>query len=166
VDSSDILPFIKATRNTFETMFQMEVECGAPALRKQETPTFDVSAIIGMSGDVEGSVVLSFPMETARRVVAVFTGMEAPTEQADLADAVGELVNIIAGGAKAQFSGKNVSISCPSVVIGQSHSVFGAKDVVCVTIPCTCDCGQFNVEVATKMNSKAMLPSLSGASAS
>ena len=163
MDSNDILPFIKSTKNTFETMLQMPVECGAPELKKGDAPTFDVSAIIGMSGDVEGSVILSFPQETARRVVAVFTGADAPNNPEELADAVGELVNIVAGGAKAQFKGKNVSISCPSVVIGPSHSVFGAKDVVCVVIPCNCDCGNFCVEVATKPNSKAAIPSLAGA---
>ncbi len=163
MDSNDILPFIKSTRNTFETMFQMNVECGAPEIKKTDTPTYDVSAIIGMSGDVEGSVVLSFPMETARRVVAVFTGAEAPESKEDFADAVGEMVNIIAGGAKAQFKGKSVNISCPSVVMGASHAVYGAKDVVCVKIPCTCDCGEFCVEVATKPNTKSAVPSLSAA---
>lgn len=150
MDSASIMPFIKSTTNVFQTMFQMAVEVGAPKVRAAEAPSFDVSAIIGMSGDVEGAVVLSFSMDTARRIVAVFTGADAELAQDDLADAVGEIVNMIAGGAKAQFKEKSISISCPSVVVGSKHIVFGGKDSVCVIIPCTCDCGEFSVEVATR----------------
>lgn len=152
MDTNFILPFIKATRNVFETMLQMPVTVGNPSVKKTNEPAHDVSAIISMSGDLEGTVVLSFPLDTARRVVAVFTGSEAAMPHEELSDAVGELVNMIAGGAKAQFTGKNVSISCPSVVIGQGHSVFGAKDVVSVGIPCSCDCGEFAVEVGTRQS--------------
>jgi chemotaxis protein CheX len=166
VDANDILPFIKATRHIFQTMFQLAVEVGTPELRKGPAAGKDVSAIIGMSGDVEGSVVLSFSMDTARRIVAVFTGTDAAVSNEDLADAVGEIVNMIAGGAKAQFKNKNVSISCPSVVIGEQHRVLGGKDIACVSIPCTCDCGSFSVDIATRQDSKSVLPSLSvGASA-
>ncbi|MDX2115032.1 MAG: chemotaxis protein CheX [Planctomycetota bacterium] len=155
MDSTLILPFIKSTQNIFGTMFQMEVSCGAPEVKRSEHPSHDVSAIISMSGDIEGSVVLSFPMDTARRAVAVFTGSDGPMSDEDLSDAVGELVNMIAGGAKAQFQGRNVAISCPSVVIGPSHAVFGAKDIVRVVIPCSCDCGDFNVEVLIKPGKNA-----------
>jgi chemotaxis protein CheX len=68
---------------------------------------------------------------------------------------VGELVNMVSGGAKAQFSGKEVSISCPSVVIGNSHQVFGRKDVVAICIPCESDCGEFNVEVSIRQGADA-----------
>ncbi|HBS29714.1 MAG TPA: chemotaxis protein CheX [Phycisphaerales bacterium] len=156
MDQNYILPFIKSTRNIFETMFQMSVEVSDPVVRKGDSPSHDVSGIIGMSGDTEGSVVLSFPMETARRIVTVFTGQEVGENLEDLSDAVGELVNMIAGGAKAQFAGQKVSISCPSVVIGSSHSVYGRKDAVCVTIPCACDCGEFNVEVSTRPAAKGV----------
>lgn len=150
MDTNFILPFIKSTRNVFETMLHMPVTFGTPAMRAEQIPTHDVSAIIGMSGDIEGAVVLSFPAETSRRVVAVFTGSELPLSNEDMSDAIGEVVNMIAGGAKAQFNGKNVSISCPSVVMGGSHKVYGAKDNVTVAIPCSCDCGEFSVEVAMR----------------
>ncbi len=150
MDNNFILPFIKSTRNVFETMFHLEVTFETPEIRTAPMPSHDVSAIIAMSGDVEGTVVLSFPSETARRVVAVFTGGEGPMSNEDMSDAIGEVVNMIAGGAKGQFKGKNVSISCPSVVMGSSHKVYGRKDIVTVAIPCSCDCGEFMVEVATQ----------------
>jgi len=150
VDPNAIAPFIKATKNIFEMMLQLHVDVGEPSVKQPGASSNDVSAIISFTGDFEGSVVLSFPESTACRTVSLFTGMEIPEPNEDLTDAVGELVNMIAGGAKAQFEGKKVQISCPSVVIGKSHVVQGGRDAVCVLIPCECECGDFVLEVAIK----------------
>lgn len=150
MDQAYIIPFIKSVQNVFETMLQLPVQIGKPVLRNNSEPPFDVSGIIGMSGDVEGTVVLSFPTATAERVVSLFTGTDLKHTHEDFADAIGELVNMVSGGAKAQFQGKTVSISCPSVVIGKSHQVYGRKDVVAIVIPCGSDCGEFSVEVSMK----------------
>tara|TARA_R110002111_G_scaffold72837_3_gene116637 strand:+ start:391 stop:873 length:483 start_codon:yes stop_codon:yes gene_type:complete len=160
VDQSYIIPFVKSVQNVFETMLQLPVQIGQPEIKHPGDSGHDVSAIIGMSGDVEGSVVLSFPTATAVRVVSIFTGTELQADHEDFADAVGELVNMVSGGAKAQFTGKDVSISCPSVVVGQSHQVYGRKDVVAICIPCDSDCGEFNVEVSIRQG--AGVPSNAG----
>ena len=150
MDSSYITPFVTVSQNVFQMMLQLSVEVDAPGPKQPGAPSYDVSAIIGMSGDVEGAVVLSFPTPTAERVASLLTGMELDHTHEDFADAIGELVNMISGGAKAQFDGKNVSISCPSVVIGADHTVVGRKDVTCIVIPCRCDCGEFAVEVSIR----------------
>ncbi len=155
MDSSYILPFVKSVSNVFQTMLQLPVQVGNPELKQNGKPSYDVSGIIGMSGDVEGNVVLSFPTATAERVVSLFTGSDMDHAHEDFADAVGELVNMISGGAKSQFKSKSVSISCPSVVIGSDHLVFSRKDVVCIHIPCSCDSGEFAVEVSIRQNSPA-----------
>ena len=150
MNSSYIMPFIESVSNVFETMLQLPVTTGEPAIRPHDTPPADVSGIIGMTGDVDGSIVLGFPVATAERAVAVFTGMEIPADHEDFADAVGELVNMVTGNAKAKFTGKKAAISCPSVVVGSGHSVFGRKDVKCVRIPCECDLGEFYVDIAIR----------------
>lgn len=146
--TSYVTPFVMSVQNVFETMLQLSVELGTPEMKRSSEPCHDVSGIIAMSGDMEGSIVLSFPTATAERVVALFVGEELASTHEDFADAVGELVNMVSGGAKARFEGKSVSISCPSVVIGQGHRVHSRKDVVQIVIPCTSDVGDFAVEVA------------------
>lgn len=150
MDQSYIIPFVRSVQHVFDTMLQLPVQVGTPSLKKNGQPSYDVTGIIAMNGDVQGSVVLSFPTVTAERVVSLFTGVELTRTHEDFADAVGELVNMISGNAKAQFTGKTVSISCPSVVIGADHVVFASKDVVGITIPCSSDCGEFAVEVSIK----------------
>ncbi|QDU72747.1 chemotaxis protein CheX [Mucisphaera calidilacus] len=148
MDSSSITPFVQSTSNVFEMMLQLPVTVGKPELKKEPEPAHDVSGIIGLSGDIEGLVVVSFPTSTAERAVSLFTGETLEATNPDFADAIGELVNMISGGAKAQFEGKSIQISVPSVVVGTGHTVFGKKDMKGVTIPCSCDIGEFSVEVS------------------
>lgn len=152
MDRSYITPLISSVQRVFETMLQLPVTVGEPALQAPERTPYDVSGIIGLSGDVEGVIILSFPIAVAERVVSLFTGTDLNHTHEDFPDAVGELVNMISGNAKAQFPHKKISLSCPSVVIGRSHQVFGSKDVVCVVLPCQCDVGDFAVELAVRQS--------------
>ncbi len=151
MDPSYIIPFITSVQNVFSTMLNTPVETGDPTLKSDAAPSCDISGIIGMSGDVQGSVVLSFPQATAQRVVALFAGSEMDPASSDFTDAVGELVNMVCGGAKAMFGGtKKVSISCPNVVMGPNHKIARLKDVPTIMIPCATDCGNFVIEVAVQ----------------
>lgn len=149
VDVAYINPFIRSTKQVFSTMLKLDVTIGKPTI-SSTLPRYDVSGIIGMSGDVVGSVVLSFPTPVARQIVGKFIGQEHPPESEDFADAVGELVNMISGAAKSQFEGKSVSISCPSVIIGAGHQVARPSDTMCISIPCTVYCGSFSIDVAIR----------------
>jgi len=151
MDPSYISPFIHSVQNVFSTMLQMPVTVGEPSIKSSAEPAHDVSGIIGMSGDVAGSIVLSFDSETADAIVSLFTGEKIDASSPDFADAVGELVNMISGGAKAKFpGGKSVSISCPSVIVGKGHSVAPQTDIPCVIIPGATDCGEIAIEVAIR----------------
>lgn len=156
MDPSLITPFIASIQNVFSTMLQLPVTIKEPHLKREPGTTFDVSGIIGMSGDVVGSVVLSFPKQTAVRLVALFTGTDMAADSPDFPDAIGELSNMVSGNAKGMFSGKRkVQISCPSVVIGSGHTVTRPRDIPCVAIPCSCDCGDFTVEICVQDRSAA-----------
>ncbi len=149
MEMQDVSAFVHSVRNVFETMLQMSAQSQDPIVKPPGHPSFDVTGIIGMSGDVTGSVVLSFPIATAEGVVALMTGQSISHTDPDFADAVGELVNMIAGGAKAQMRDKKITITYPSVIIGSDHAVFGRKGATCVVLPCSCDCGDFTVEITT-----------------
>jgi chemotaxis protein CheX len=149
MDVRYINPFMESTRQVFDMMLKTSVEFGKPHLTR-DSGQHDVSGIIGMSGDVVGSIVLRFPLNVASGLVARFVGSEMAADSEDFSDAIGELVNMITGAAKARFEGQSVSISCPSVVIGAGHTVARPSDVVCISIPCVVDSGQFCIEVAIR----------------
>lgn len=152
MNSKYITPFIDSTKSVYSMMLQMSVNCGMPQ-RTSELPSHgaDVSGIIGLSGDVVGNVVLAFPSATATACVERFTGMNLAVDSEDFCDAIGELVNMVSGGAKAKFEGMDVRISVPSVIVGTGHHVQSISDAFCVRIPCRSELGEFGVEVALKL---------------
>ncbi len=148
MDTSYVTAFIDATQIVFETMLSMPVTFGPPEVAESIPTKYDISGIIGLSGDVVGAVVLSFPKETAGSVVSAFAGEPLSVNSGDFADAIGELANMISGNAKAKFPGESlVNISCPTVVIGKNHRIHQPSDSTCVSIPCQSSCGEFAVEV-------------------
>jgi len=148
MDVRFINPFILAINNVFETMLNTKVKVGKPLLKKADRLTAEVSGIIGLSGDVQGCVVLSFPDEVACRIASAFAGEELALDSPDFPDAIGELTNMVAGNAKKDFTGCETSISLPSVIIGPGHIVSQSKTSPFLVIPCETSLGRINVEVA------------------
>jgi chemotaxis protein CheX len=130
-------------------MVGIDSQIQKPALKNEPNPSYDVSGIIGFSGDVTGSVVVSFHESTALNIVEAFCCEKLDVNSEDFVDAIGELCNMIAGNAKKDF-GLNASISIPSVIIGLGHHVARLRDVPCIVIPCNSAAGEFAVEVNIK----------------
>jgi chemotaxis protein CheX len=144
-----IAHFIRSIKDVLSTMAKTNVHVGPPDLKKDPVTTHDVSGIIGFSGEFSGSMVLSFEVGTAKAIASAFAGAPLDPSSPDFADAVGELANMIAGGAKKSFGGDN-SISVPSIVMGKGHTIARLNDVPCIIIPCRTDHGNFAVEVSIK----------------
>jgi len=53
VDPAYITPFVSSISKIFETMLQLPLSVGSPGIKSEATPTYDVSGIIGMPGEVE-----------------------------------------------------------------------------------------------------------------
>jgi chemotaxis protein CheX len=149
MDVRYINPFIEAVRSVFATMIHIDVTLGTPHV-SEVLPRYDISGIIGLSGDVVGSVVLSFPAPVAMIVIGKFAGGDYPVTSPDFADALGEIVNMISGAAKAKFEGKNVSMSTPSVVVGAGHTLARPTRTICISLPCKVYCGDFSIDIAMR----------------
>lgn len=146
--------FIKAIRTVFQTMAQVEVSVLDPYVKTAIREPYDVSGIIGFTGALHGSAILSFSQATAMELVARFAGMRIEPNTADFADAVGELTNMVAGTAKSML-GETAGISTPLVVIGASHSMPPLRDLPCLVIPCRCAFGEFSIELNVKRQARA-----------
>lgn len=149
IDPKLIVPFVNSVRSVFATMVKVETEIQRPHYKTQPAPNYDVSSIIGFSGQIVGSVVVSLERGAAEALVAAFAGSPLKITDADFPDAIGELANMIAGGAKTHL-GSLASISVPSVVIGSGHVLARLTDVPCIVIPCKTPVGNFAVEVNIK----------------
>lgn len=137
MDAKFVNPFIASTANALKTMTGQEITRGVPFVKGSFEALADVSGVIGLAGDATGSVVLSFPFGLAGEIYQALTGEPAGERDPAIADVVGEIANMVAGGAKAAFAdlGVHFRISVPSVVVGPLHTITGKSDTPCIVIP-------------------------------
>jgi len=140
--------FVGSIVNVFKTMVHADVAVGKPVLKQDHGSAADVSGIIGLSGDVQGCVVLSFPGPVAEQAASKFAGTGLTTQHPDFTDAIGELANMVAGNARKGFVGYNTKISLPNVVVGSNHAEPQSKASPFIIIPCETEFGRFDVEIA------------------
>lgn len=154
IDPQLIVPFVSSVREVFRTMVGTDARVARPEVKTHPETSYDVSSIVQFGGDVSGSVVISFELQAALKLVEAFSGMPVEADGEDFVDALGELGNMIAGAAKRHLA-CNASIGIPSVILGPGHHIARLKDVPCVVIPCATDVGSFAVEVSIKSTKAA-----------
>jgi len=141
-------PFIKATINVLTTMAMMDPKPGKPFVKKNNTASGDVSAIIGITGDRNGSISVSFSKKCAIALVKAMLGDDVEDIVQDAKDAVGEITNMISGQARAGLAemGMNFAGSTPSVIMGDNHTITHVSKNPVVAIPFSTQHGDFFVE--------------------
>jgi chemotaxis protein CheX len=147
-----INPFIEAAEEIIGTVAMLKIKRGKLALKEDSTVEYDVSGIIGLTGEATGSIALSFPKKSALAIVSNFTGEEAMGIDNDTIDAIGELTNMVAGHAKKLFSdrGTKLKISIPNVVVGKNHTIVSPKGTPSIIIPFESEVGEFAIQVSLK----------------
>lgn len=155
MDMRFIDPFVASMQNVFTCMLGTPAQLGKPYLKGTMTQQIDLVAIISLTGDVIGSTVLGFPRETALAIASRFAGEEMTMDHPDLPDALGELINMVTGSAKANLVGLTVSISLPRVIAGRNVLVGGPKTLPFVVLPFKSELGYFYLELAVLSNDKA-----------
>jgi chemotaxis protein CheX len=150
MDVAYINPFVISTIETFKKMLNSEAKPGKAQLKKDTTFTYDVSGVIGLSGEAQGSICLSFPKLIALKVVSALIGTEIKIVGPEVSDAVGEIANIVAGNAKQHLTQFNLSISLPKVIMGKDHKIASQSGVPTIVVPFSCSLGDFAMEVSLK----------------
>lgn len=145
-----INPFVSATIETFQSMMKTTVTPGKIILVKGAELHHDISGIIGLSGGAKGTITLSFPKLTALKTVSAFIGEKVVTMDEIVKDAIGELANIVAGAAKKDLTQFKISISLPTVIVGDGHEVMGGKEVIPLAVPFESPFGKFSLIVGFK----------------
>ena len=148
-----INPIYAATSQVFKNMFQVEVEKGDLKIEEDIIPTQEVNANIGVSGDLNGTIIYSFPEEMTLKIVEEMAGMEMEEVDKFVASAVGELANIISGNAISNYAEKNYDcdIIPPQVNVGEGTTYSTATDKTLV-IPLSTSYGDFELNVSIGEN--------------
>lgn len=142
-----INPIISAVIRTFESMLECTPKRTRLELKKQDASGYPLSAIVALTGKLNGTIVFNVSEPVALGVLQRLVFEEAAEITPEVCDAVGEVANMIAGSAKAELSHLNLSLGIPSMVLGKDHEVFYPPEVsqpMCVHFDC--ELGPFLIE--------------------
>jgi len=149
MDVRFINPFINATSNVIETMAFMKIDAGKPYLKKDSVAKGDVTGVIGLTGVANGTISVTFQEKCILKIVSNMFGEEMKVLDEEIADAVGELTNMISGQARKELeeTGKIFRAAIPSVITGKNHSIAHYTAGPKIAIPFYTDDGNFTIEV-------------------
>lgn len=141
-------PFIKAAGDVLSTMAFIQPKAGKPFVKKNNVAQGDVTGLVGITGDGVGSVSISFEKPLAVAIVKNMLGDEVEDILQDVKDAVGEIVNMVSGQARAGLvhQGYTFQGSTPTVIMGDNHSISHVSNSPIMAIPFTTEHGNFTIE--------------------
>jgi len=142
-----INPFVTSTQDVFTTMLSFELIRGPLSVKKDPQPELEISGVIGLTGRAAGVVVVSLSRGVALHAAETMLGSRHEEVDADVIDAVGELANMIAGGAKRQLEELDMSVSLPSVICGTNHRVQFPSHTTPIAIPFEAESGPICISV-------------------
>jgi chemotaxis protein CheX len=114
--------FFDAALETLNSACGMEAAAHSDSEQSLAPGANSIIAVISLVGDVEWSLTLGLPQDTAVAVAQKFTGFSVPFDSSDMGDAIGELANVIAGSVKARLDqrGTRANLSLPTVLRGSA----------------------------------------------
>jgi len=142
--------FIASTQAVFKTMLGWEVEVIATDRVDEFQPGHDVAGIIGFAGCIEGTIVISLDKDVVFAAADIFIGERPTTINSDILDLVGELANMIGGGAKERINLSGIALGLPTTVSGSDYRISFKPDVAIETIRFQSPNGPLTVQIAMR----------------
>jgi len=146
-----INPFLSSLMNVLETMAMTKLKPGKPSIKKEQISKGDVSGIIGMAGpQTKGSLSVTFDEVLALTIMERMLGERPESVNEEVTDMVGEITNMVTGGAKVTLGekGYDFDMATPIVVSGKSHTINHKCEGSTLIIPFTSDSGVAYIEVS------------------
>ncbi len=132
-----IEPFKEAIPEVFSTMAYLEANLVEAYLDSNNSVYDEISASLSLTGSRRGILVITFSEKLARKMISRFIAMEEnELSKSEIYDGAGEIINIIAGNAKARINDlkDHFDLSAPFVVSGKDHNIYIQNDLPCVTM--------------------------------
>lgn len=152
MDVKFINPFLLGTVEVLKKMAFVEPRPGKVYIKNTSLAHGDVSGIIGITGDMIGSLAISFGESCICHLVGSMLGESFAEANQEIFDGVGEITNMISGVARTYLEkeGLHVYAAIPSVVYGKNHTINHILKSPSIMIPFDTDQGSFVVDVCIK----------------
>jgi len=145
-----INPFIASLLNVLNTMAQIKLNPGKPRIKKDEVARGDVSGLMGMvSSQTKGSFAVTFDESLALAIMENMLGDKVDKIDNEVIDMVGEITNMVTGGAKRILADKgfDFDMSTPIVVSGKSHTITHKAEGAKLLLPLESPHGSAFIEI-------------------
>jgi chemotaxis protein CheX len=132
-----IQPFVDVCESVFRDFIGSELIAERPHFTdKKDSYDWDISAVIGLTGEARGAVVISMKKSLALKLTGVLTGSTHTDIDDEVVDAIGEIINIIAGNAKRGLEESfRLVISLPTIIRGTNHTIMWPSEqarIICI----------------------------------
>ena len=144
-----INPFINASMQVLRTMTQTEPKPEKPTVKQGNHTWGAVTGIIGMAGDkLSGNMVVSFDEQAILAIVSRMLMEKFESVTPDVVDAVGEITNMVSGGAKKELSEKGFmfQMATPIMITGKGVEIIQFSKAPVLQVPFTTPEGKFVIE--------------------
>jgi chemotaxis protein CheX len=149
MDVNNINPALTSLVNVLTTMANITPSIGKPSIKKDENAPGVVTGLIDLVGkETTGSLAISFSKPVALEIAKNMLQIETDVVNDMVQDLVGELANMVAGGAKAIYNeqGINFELTLPKVLVGDNHQIVHSFKGTTILLPFTTDAGEFYIE--------------------
>lgn len=138
---------LNAVKRVFVSVLGMPVKFENPYNKKIHHPSYEVSSIIEIQGELTGCIVLSYPKEMATIVASEMLDEKFTEINEETVDAISEIANMVTGVADTELNIENVTYSLPSVIMTTDEIKYSGNTFV-FSMPCSMDSGAFEVDIA------------------
>jgi len=142
-----IQPFAESTASVFETMLGSSCQVGEPQLVGGGHQMYAVTSVIGIMGNMTGSISFSISAEGAIAILEAMTGEKETEVNADVRDAIGEMANMIAGFGKRHLEVHGLNIGLPQVIVGEDYTVYSPRWAKHYWLPVATDFGDCSLDI-------------------
>ncbi|MBI9105873.1 MAG: chemotaxis protein CheX [Spirochaetales bacterium] len=144
---------IKRTKQVFLTMFQVEVEAGAPYIVDSEIDTgWDISGVISVAGSLSGLITMRYHRRLAQFLLehSRLQSMDYEMNHRMLNDMIGEVANTIAGNVLSEIVVDELLISIPVAIQGENHTISWPRNTEITAVPFKIGSETFVVQAGLK----------------
>jgi chemotaxis protein CheX len=147
-----INPFLEALTKVLQQFGITDADIGNLEKKERMQVTLDVTAVVGLVGDIKGNVAYSLSQDTAKKLITAMTSGMTPVDEFDTLarSAIGELSNMTTGMASILLSkiGVNIDISPPSIIVGEDiYFIISSVQSIAVDINTPVGRIEVNIEI-------------------
>lgn len=148
-----INPFYKATKDVFQLMLDIDPQRKELKVVEDMVCSKDASVLLGVTGDLKGSLLFSFSKDMTLKMIKIMSGMEMDEIDHFASSALGEIANIIGGNAMTLLAEQEYKcdIVPPQIFVGEYKSFSMANEKVLLMSLAT-PIGEFDINIFLKEN--------------